>query len=844
MRNTMATSDPRVTNRELEHYAISKNIAEQGIVLLENDGTLPFDCSVRRIALFGNGARLTIKGGTGSGDVNTRSYSTVEQGLKNAGCVIVSDGWLDEYSDYIAEARSVYDKGIMEASKTSPFAGLIAMMSNPFCPPEFRSLTKAELADYKADAAIYVLARNSGEGADRKLAKGDYLLSEHEISDIKLLSQQYNRFVLLLNVGGIIDITPVKDSPNAIVLMGQGGAGCGEAVASILFGKVTPSGKLTATWAKNYRDYPFGNEYASVSDEQYDAHYKEGVFVGYRWFDTFGICPQYEFGFGRSYATFNICADSAQLVKQMVLLEITVTNTDLKYPGREVVQVYAMPPVDSVDKPAQALVAFGKTRELAPSESQTLRLSASLRSLASYNERRAAWVIDPGDYLLVCGNSSRSTEPVAVISIPTEIVTEQCKNLMRADVDMRLTSTQAIRRETFNDLPCLTVDVNSVDKITHEYCISTVASEKANATFTDVLEGKVTSRELADTLTAGELAALCVGAARVNLADVTLVGSYSKQLPGAAGETTAELASIGVPSVAMADGPAGVRINPIIHEKDGAYINDPHEDPIFKYILSEEQMAVDLSGTTTKYQYCTALPVATTLSQTWDMAEIERAGCLIGLELEALDIPLWLAPGMNIQRNPLCGRNFEYFSEDPLLSGLCASAMTRGVQSITGRGTTIKHFAANSQETNRNFNNSHVSERALREIYLKGFEICVKEAHPFAVMTALNLINGVHAAADHELLTDLLRCEWAFDGVVMTDWGTTGIPGEVKGQKYDCTYAVDCIKAGNDLIMPGSQRDFDYIRKAIESGELSIESARRCAANVLALCERISKQEV
>ena len=292
----------------------------------------------------------------------------------------------------------------------------------------------------------------------------------------------------------------------------------------------------------------------------------------------------------------------------------------------------------------------------------------------------------------------------------------------------------------------------------------------------------------------------------------------------------------------MVDGPAGIRVNPILHEKNGDYLSDPGEDPIFSKLITADTAPVDLSGSVTKYQYCTALPVASMLAQSWNSELLYQAGEMIAAEMKLLGVDIWLAPAMNIQRNPLCGRNFEYFSEDPLLTGVCASAITNGVQSHPGKCVSIKHFAANNQETNRNFHNVHASERTLREIYLRGYELCLKRSKPATVMTALNLINGVHAACDHDLLTDILRREWGFDGIVMTDWGTTGVPGSNQGQKYDCCYASDCIRAGNDLIMPGSKRDLDYLLADLENGKLDPEDVRRCGGNILKLLREIESE--
>lgn len=813
--NRMATPDPLPSTREKANRETSTRIAEEGIVLLENKGVLPFDSGVSTIALYGSGARHTVKGGTGSGDVNVRDYVTVEQGLLNSGYSVVTGEVLAEYDGILQNARLIYDASVRERAKAGAFAGLIAMMSTPFIPPVFPGLTEEVLHRHPADAAVYVLSRNSGEGADRRAVPGDYYLSEQEISDITLLAGQYQKFVLLLNVGGVVELSPVKDLPGAIVLMGQGGIGCGDAVAAVLSGKMNPSGRLAATWAVRYADYPCADGFG----EKFDSYYKEGVFVGYRWFDSLGKAVLYPFGYGLSYTAFTLSIQGTELSGHRVSVRVAVKNTGVR-PGKEVVQLYAAPKSPGLEKPYQSLVAFKKTKLLQPGEEQTLTLNFDAELFAVYHERGAVWQIDRGEYCLLCGTDSRTTAPCAVVTSPENIILEQCENKLRGE---RVEEVQNLRSFDFPEkLAVLQLDPGAFDTIKHDY-----------------------TKQPADdlgALTETELATLCIGAARIDMSAVTVVGTFSQGLPGAAGETTSVLTEKGIPPVTMVDGPAGIRVNPILHEKDGSYLSDPREDPIFSKLITADTVPVDLSGSVTRYQYCTALPVASMLAQSWNPELLYQAGELIAAEMELLGVDIWLAPAMNIQRNPLCGRNFEYFSEDPLLTGVCAAALTNGVQSRPGKCVSIKHFAANNQETNRNFHNVHVSERALREIYLRGYEICLKKSKPATVMTALNLINGVHAACDHDLLTDILRREWGFDGIVMTDWGTTGVPGSNQGQKYDCCYASDCIRAGNDLIMPGSKRDLDYLLADLENGKLDPEDVRRCGGNILKLLREIESE--
>ena len=552
--NRMATSDPLPSTREKANRETSTRIAEEGIVLLENKGVLPFDSGVRTIALYGSGARHTIKGGTGSGDVNVRDYVTVEQGLLNSGYSVVTGEVLAEYDGILQNARLIYDASVRERAKAGAFAGLIAMMSNPFIPPVFPGLTEEVLCRHPADAAVYVLSRNSGEGADRRAVPGDYYLSEQEISDITLLAGQYQKFALLLNVGGVVELSPVKDLPGAIVLMGQGGSGCGDAAAAVLSGRATPPGTLTATWAEQYADYPFAAEFG----DKYDSYYKEGVFVGYRWFDSLGKDVLYPFGYGLSYTAFTLSIQGTELSGHRVSVRVAVKNTGVR-PGKEVVQLYAAPKSPGLEKPYQSLVAFKKTKLLQPGEEQTLTLNFDAELFAVYHEQRAVWLIEQGEYCLLCGTDSRTTTPCAVVSLPESILLQQCENKLRGE---RIEEIGSTRYFTFPEqLPVLRLDPGAFCPVKHDY----------------------TQRSAADVegLTDRELATLCIGAARIDLSAVTVVGTFSEGLPGAAGETTSLLTEKGVPSITMVDGPAGVRVNPILHEKNGGYLSDPREDPIF-----------------------------------------------------------------------------------------------------------------------------------------------------------------------------------------------------------------------------------------------------------------------
>lgn len=575
--------------------------------------------------------------------------------------------------------------------------------------------------------------------------------------------------------------------------------------------------------------------------------------MGYRYFDTFGVKPAYPFGFGQSYTGFSIKTNSVMLSGQNVVVHAAVTNTGTRYPGHEVVQVYYSAPAGRLEKPYQELAGFAKTRELSPGETEQVAVSFPIASMASNSEAQAAYILEEGLYYIRVGNHSRNTHIAAALSLDGNVVTQQLTNRIPADETFPELSAKGATPYTYVGESEEKGNALVIDVIPAVLKPQTAAYSKAPellitqkrepVTFQQIMDGEAALEDLVAQLTKKELAEICVGAARGGFGSVSIIGAASTACPGAAGETTSGLLDTrGVPNAILADGPAGLRLSrSFVADAQGNVIPGLGEsamggmEMLFGVTVPERPKdAVDY------YQYCTAIPIATMLAQTWDESVIEEAGDIVGEEMEEFGVTLWLAPGMNIQRNPLCGRNFEYYSEDPLLSGRCAAADTRGVQKHPGCGTTIKHFALNNQENNRSHCNAHCSERAIREIYLRGFEIAVRESQPLSLMTSYNLLNGVHTANHFELLTSVLRDEWDFEGVVMTDWGTTG--GEtlsVDNMKYGCSDAAGCIKAGNDLIMPGRQEDVDTILRAIDarpsevSYPITLADLQACAVRVL-----------
>jgi beta-glucosidase len=848
MEKIFASTSQEVEKRELEHAAISRRLACECVVLLENDGVLPLQ-QPKQIALFGTGARNTIKGGTGSGDVNSRNVTSIEQGFENAGVGITSKAWLDRQDVHAAQAKAAYMTWVGEEAERKKSEAFAVMFDHPFEAPPACEITDEELALADTEVAVYVVSRNSGEGADRYAKKGDYLPYDEEIAQVKQLTEHFSKVILLLNIGGVMELKEFKRIPglNAIVLMTQLGNIGGDAICDVLLGTVAPSGKTADTWAKNYMDYPSSAKF-SHNESVHDEMYEDGIYVGYRYFDSFEVEPEYCFGYGLSYTDFSIGTQAVRVENDQICAEVSVKNTGSRYSGREVVQAYVSSTAGSTDTPYQELAAYQKTKELAPGESQVLTLNFPVSALAFYDEKKAAWRADAGEYLLRIGNSSRNTTVAAVLELEEDVTVLSCRNLFALDVELSEIAPDAaalknrIRAEIPQEVCRVKIPASAVttETVSYQEARKPYTTDKTGVlTMEDVKAGKCTVEELVSQLTVDEMAQMCVGTLRAG--ETSVIGNASHMVPGAAGDTSSVIReSRSVRNLILADGPAGLRLQP--HFKTtkagemlpgGNIIGDDYEP--FPEDLDENDV-VDY------YQYCTAIPIGWALAQSWNTQMVQQAGDMVGSEMEQFGVDLWLAPALNIHRNPLCGRNFEYYSEDPLIAGKTAAAITNGVQKHPGKGTTIKHFAVNNQEDNRYFVNAHVSERALREIYLKGFEIAVRESQPFSIMTSYNLLNGTHTANNHDLLQGMARDEWGFEGTVMTDWFTSQDIPMFTGKfspKYPISSSVGCIYAGNDIQMPGCQKNVDDIVEAVNTGKemdgytISLGDLQYCTANVI-----------
>ena len=805
--------DIQLEEYERRHLSALRASAAECTLFLKRSGKLPLP-GPGDIALYGSGGRHTVKGGTGSGEVNSRFFYNVEEALEATGFRVTTKDWLDRYDTLRAKAKEEFLKKLRARAKKHHRSVLLDGMGAVMPEPEY-----SIPLEQRCNAAVYVLSRVSGEGSDRKVAPGDVLLTESEKRDILALQKMYPLFLLVLNVGGPVDLTPVLDKIDDILLLSQLGVQTGMVLADILLGLAYPSGKLTTTWAPADTFCPRA-EFGMKEDNRYG----EGVYVGYRYYDSAGIRPTFPFGFGLGYTDFAMRAASVSVAGDLVTVCAEIRNTGA-FPGKQVVQAYVTSPWGTLDQPYQVLAAYGKTPELSPGRSCRMEVSFHMADLAAYDENRACYLLEKGDYVLRFGSSSRENTSIALLRLTQETVTEKAKNILAAP---DLKDWVPVKNwETPQDLPVYDLDLSNLPVKT--------------ASYEDTLRPDPRVQALTDQ----ELASISIGSFQIKRRS-SFVGDSGTRIPGTAGETTSTLQDKGFPVVIMADGPAGVRlVKDYYEDKHGAHGLGCQMIPTMRELLTKPmQLAVDPprklpKGAVEKHRYATAIPIGTAIAQSFSIPFAETCGDIVGDELERFGVHLWLAPALNIHRNLLCGRNFEYYSEDPLVSGLTAAAVTRGVQKHPGRGVTVKHFAANNQEHNRVNTNSLISQRALREIYLKGFGLCIRESQPAAVMTSYNLINGVHTSESQELTQDVLRGEFGFQGIVMTDWVVEG-PGMYDSRRFPRPDPGTVAMAGGDLFMPGSKADYDRLLKKLRSGKLTRQQLERNATRMLRFCQRLA----
>ena len=712
-----------------------RHAAAQGAVLLENDGTLPLP-SGTKVALFGRVQTKLFCTGYGSGgDVNAPYRVSLLEGLRNCGSLEVNEDLARVYENWCQK---------------NPVDDSVWGMWPRFYPEMPVTGELVRQAKEGSSQAVIVLGRSSGEDRENVLEPGSYYLTEEEKQMLTAVTAEFPQAVLVLNIGSIMDLSFLKDfSFGAVLVVWQGGMESGNAAADLLCGKVNPSGRLTDTIARRYEDYPSAAHFGKRDANEY----WEDIYVGYRWFETFSKeAVLYPFGYGLSYTTFSLeTRETAPLSWQ-----VTVTNTGARS-GKNAVLLFVEKPQGVLGNPARELVAFAKTGELAPGESQTLTLSVEEYRLASYDDsgltgHKSCYVLQEGEYRFYVGGSVRDAEEIGTYHAEEMKV---LRNLSEAAAPAKafpiLCNQDGKPGQRAASARASTLKQRILGNLPKEIFMTGDKGYKLK----DVKEGRISLDTFVGQLSLEELEAISRGG--------YIMGHPlgAKGNAGIFGGVSESLRAKGVPPVVTTDGPSGIRL----------------------------------------YDSCSLLPIGTLLACSFDMELAETLYAAVGREMKDRGSDVLLAPGMNIHRNPLCGRNFEYFSEDPLLSGRMAAAVVRGLQS-EGVAACPKHFACNNQEVNRNRNDSILSERALREIYLKGFEICVTEAAPKTLMTSYNKINGVWGHYHYDLVQTILREEWGYQGTVLTDWWMQYAPSpefpQMKGNAYR-------VRARVNVLMPGSK---------------------------------------
>lgn len=778
-----------------EHIQLSKEAAKEGMVLLKNkENVLPLRKG-SKVALFGKGTIDYVKGGGGSGDVTVAYTHSLYDGFNE----------LSEEVSVFEELVDFYKENIEKQRADGKAPG---MTVEPQVPEELLKKARAF-----SDTAVISVCRFSGEGWDRTtqtnnksekedmmgkglveqglqtFEDGDFYLSHAETALVEAVTAAFDKVIVVLNVGGMVATDWFKDNDRiqSVLMAWQGGIEGGLAAAELLMGHGNPSGKLVDTFAGRLEDYP---STASFHESEQYVDYTEDIYVGYRYFETIPGAEQkvnYPFGFGLSYTSFSLSMPLVERQGDALRVSIGVCNTGTRA-GKEVVQVYYSAPQGKLGKPARELAAFRKTRLLEPGETQTVYMHFQVTDMASYDDlgkvAKSAYVLEKGEYHFYVGTSVRDTvEDNYVLVIEEDRVVEQ--------LSQKMAPTQLKKRMladgSYEELPQgepFDTDANVLERQTREEydCVQPIARpyrprpywmpKEEIRPLIEVAEGSLSMEEFLAQLSDEDLAALLGGQPNKGVANTLGYGNLPKY---------------GIPSIMTADGPAGLRINP-------------------------------QCGVCT-----TAWPCSTLLACTWNPELTEAIGQAGGAEVKENNICVWLTPAVNIHRSPLCGRNFEYYSEDPYLTGKMAAAMVKGIQS-NHIAATVKHFALNNKETNRVDSDSRASERAIREIYLKAFEIIVKEAGPWSIMSSYNIINGHRASENRELLEDILRGEWGFDGMVTTDWWN-------KGEHYKET------KAGNDMKMGCGFPE--RLLAAMEKGALTREDMEICAGRILKLILRM-----
>ena len=715
------------------HWKVAKQAAVDGTVLLKNDGILPLPQG-SKVCLFGRGAGDFLLGGGGSGVVYTDRKITLADGLQaaaNQGKI----GFFSPLVDFYLQKRAEELEGFR---KLVPTVSLFnSEITNPRHTPELPEELYQQAKEF-GDTAIFCLTRYSSESTlygDLSGGKGHFTMWDEEAQLLDRLCEDFSKVVVVLNVCGPVSTKEYKENSKigAVLYPLFGGGMAGEALTDILLGAAYPSGHLQDTLADAIEDYP---STAGYHESQDYVNYTEDIFVGYRYFETF--CPEkvvYPFGYGLGYTTFAITKEDAALEKNTVRLTVRVKNTGT-FPGKEVVQAYLSAPQGKLGKPAKVLCAFRKTKELKPGEEAVLRLQFDIREFGSFDDlgkiEKSAFLLEQGEYIVSVGNNVRDTQQYLRFELADTLICRRCHSYMAPQkLPERLCADG-----TMEKLP-------KAEPVSHKpvgYKLRAKNPDENLSLASALATGRID--DLLATLSDEDLTELLYGHPVMSCADTNGIGLFPKQ----------KRDPHKIPLIPTADGPAGLRI------------------------LPDREL------------YTTYFPCASTIAQTWDPEHARKVGAAGAREVKENNIGIWLTPGMNIHRSPMCGRNFEYYSEDPLSAGLFACAAVKGIQSEK-IAATVKHYFANNKEVNRKGSDSRISQRAQREIYLRPFEIVVKKAKPWALMSSYNLVNGQQIHACWEAINGVLRGEWKYDGLVMTDW-------------WGFSHIEDEVHAGSDVKMP------------------------------------------
>ncbi len=827
--------------------ALAREIAGESMILLKNDGLLPFHKG-ESVAVFGKGQFELYIGGSGSGASSNKNATQLIPMLKERGLRPVPA--LEEF--YFAG----FDPDKAEKARAEmfkKFSGLVASgalyewFGTYTAPEEETSLPDglAQKAAEETDTALLILGRSSGgEECDRRY-EHDYTLLDSEKALIETVTANFKKVALVINTVGAVDLSWVEQYPNITALLyvpspGEQGA---TALADILMGELSPSGKLTSTIVRDYKDHPASAHFSFNKDDPssiltYESYgldkekngsvgfdmspvsvYEEGIYAGYRYFDSYGVLPLYPFGFGLSYTSFTIGDFSVSAEGTDVKVSAIVKNTG-KFSGKETLEVYVSAPAGKLDQPYQELKGYAKTSLLAPGASETVTVVIPTERLASYDEEKAAYILEPGQYILRAGTSSRDTHVAGKLTVAEELVSAQYENVLSVLPDNKeklhfLHGENAHfisypgEAEEIKNAVSIPLTAENIHTLTAKAQTMPQLHEIAHATLKDAKDGRVSLYDFVNQFSDDQLTALCVGygpglpfgggkGSPATLKDENGVDLTTDDHPtGNPGYVNPAISSFGIHSAWYKDGPAGV------------------------------------GGV--------AWPTGTAVASTFNTDLAYAFGEAAGAESDERLVDSWLAPAANIQRALLGGRNFEYFSEDPIVSGLCGLAIVKGCEENNRATCCPKHFALNEQETYRRGKisknidavNSIVEERAAREIYLKPFEMMIRGSHVRTIMSSFNRINGTFAGGNYDLCRKLLRDEWGFKGVVVTDWGDMDIVVD----------GGDAVHAGNDVVMPGGPPVIAQIQKALKEGRCTREDMIEAVVNLMRFVMDSASQE-